>query len=203
MGPIKTTSITIATVLAMSVYGSSAEDLSGSVLQDALKSGGYIIYLRHTKTNMELADKSLVVIGDCTTQRPLSEDGRKQAARIGEHFTKADIKVSQVFSSPYCRAMDTAALAFPTTARKSADALYYSLNLPKDRAAQAAAELKKLLATKPAPGTNIVLVGHTSNLKDAAGIWPKKEGSAVVFRPDGQSFEVVGVLEAAELVAAK
>jgi hypothetical protein len=37
-----------------------------------------------------------------------------------------------------------------------------------------------------------VIISHTANLKEAAGIWPKPEGVAIVFRPrrDG-SFEPI------------
>jgi len=52
------------------------------------------------------------------------------------------------------------------------------------------------LAATPATGTNTVIVGHTSNLKEAAGIWPKKEGGAVVFHPDGNGgFAFVGTID--------
>jgi hypothetical protein len=40
-----------------------------------------------------------------------------------------------------------------------------------------------MLATAPAKGSNAVIVSHTANLREAAGIWPKPEGVAYVFRP--------------------
>ena len=45
-----------------------------------------------------------------------------------------------------------------------------------------AAALRRLLATPPAPGTNIVLVGHLFNIQAAAGIG-LAEGEAAIFRP--------------------
>jgi hypothetical protein len=40
-----------------------------------------------------------------------------------------------------------------------------------------------MLSTPPAKATNAVIVSHTANLREAAGIWPKPEGVAYVFRP--------------------
>jgi hypothetical protein len=49
-----------------------------------------------------------------------------------------------------------------------------------------------MLSTLPAKGTNAVLVSHSANLLEAAGIFAKPEGAAFVFRPlpDGK-FEAV------------
>ena len=45
----------------------------------------------------------------------------------------------------------------------------------------------------PADGTNTVIAGHTVNLMEAASIWPKPEGAAVIFKPSGGgTFQHVG-----------
>jgi len=44
--------------------------------------------------------------------------------------------------------------------------------------------LNKLLAMQPSSGTNTVLVSHSSNLKEAADVWPKPEAVMAVFKPD-------------------
>jgi phosphohistidine phosphatase SixA len=166
---------------------------SGDATLQALKSGGYVIYLRHALTDTARDDADPIVVKDCSTQRPLSNDGRIQARKIGAAFASIGIAVDRVFSSPYCRAEETAALAFPRAQREALDILWYSLALPKEEALIAAERLKQMLASPPQPGANTVLVGHTSNLKEAVGIWPKKEGEAIVFRPAGNGvFALVG-----------
>jgi phosphohistidine phosphatase SixA len=50
--------------------------------------------------------------GVCSTQRNLSEEGRTQARRIGEWFKAAGLQPARVRSSPWCRCLDTATLAF-------------------------------------------------------------------------------------------
>ena len=52
-----------------------------------------------------------------------------------------------------------------------------------------------MLATAPPKGRNSVIVSHSANLKEAAGIWPKREGIAYVFRPLGnERFEALAVV---------
>jgi phosphohistidine phosphatase SixA len=176
-----------------------AAEINDHELVAALKTGGHVIYLRHGISDTTKTDADPVNIADCATQRPLSDQGRVQSRKIGATLRAAGIAVDRVFSSPYCRAVETAALAFPDLERKAVTALAYSLAMPKDDASRAAGEVKKMLASEPASGKNTVLIGHTSNLKEAAGIWPKKEGGAVVFRPDGKgSFVLVGTIDPAE-----
>jgi len=173
-----------------------AVEINGAQLLAALKTGGYIIYLRHGISDTSKSDASPINPKDCSTQRPLSEEGRAQAVRIGVAMRASGVQLDHVFSSPYCRATETAALAFPKTDKKVVGALSYSLAMSKEDAGHAADEVKKMLAHQPRNGENTVLVGHTSNLKEAAGIWPKKEGSAVVFRPDGKgSFTLIGTID--------
>jgi phosphohistidine phosphatase SixA len=49
-------------------------------------------------------------LDDCTTQRNLSAEGRAQAARIGELFRANGIAAADVYSSQWCRCLETASL---------------------------------------------------------------------------------------------
>jgi broad specificity phosphatase PhoE len=49
---------------------------------------------------------------DCSTQRNLDESGRAQARRLGEAFRAHNVAVGRVLSSPRCRCLETARLAF-------------------------------------------------------------------------------------------
>lgn len=49
-------------------------------------------------------------VNDCSTQRNLSDEGRQQAKRIGDRFRANGIQEAVVFSSQWCRCMDTAEL---------------------------------------------------------------------------------------------
>lgn len=186
-------------MLALSALPSVATELSGDAMLKALKGGGYVIYLRHDRTDTSRSDTVPIDLKDCAKQRPLSDAGRAHARTIGLAFKATGIPVDQVFASPVCRAADTAALAFPDAKRTTPRALVYTLVLPKEQLAVAAEELRKILATPPRAGTNTVLVGHTTNLKEAAGLWPKHEGGALIFRPDGHgAFALAGSIDPAD-----
>jgi len=64
-----------------------------------------------------------------------------------------------------------------------------------------AAALKKLAATPPAAGTNVILVTHKPNILDAFGKdwFDVREGEASIFKPDGKGgFTLVGRVQAAD-----
>ncbi len=67
---------------------------------------------RHTATDWGEDDEHPVDLSDCDTQRNLSATGRRQARAIGEAIERLDIPIGRVLSSPFCRAVDTARLAF-------------------------------------------------------------------------------------------
>ncbi len=162
-------------------------------LLPALRKGGYIFYFRHALTRQDQEDRQPVTLGDCTTQRNLSEEGRHQAGGIGAAMRDLKIPVGKVLSSPFCRCVETAQLAFGKA--EIAEDLYFAIGLAKAERAAKGTALRRLLAQAPAAGSNAVIVAHTANLDEATGYWPKPEGAAVLFRPDGAgSFRPVGRL---------
>lgn len=78
-----------------------------------LRRGGCVIALRHALAPGTF-DPPQFKLGDCSTQRNLSEDGREQARRLGAWFRQQALVPSAVRSSPWCRCIDTATLAFGT-----------------------------------------------------------------------------------------
>ena len=160
-------------------------------LAGQLAKGGYVFYFRHAATRHDQEDHHPAVLEDCASQRNLSQAGKDQAAAIGAAFRELRIPVGRVIASPYCRCMDTARLAFSKF--DVSEDLHFAIGLDKSQRQVKGEALRQLLAQPPAPGTNTVLVAHTANLDEATGIWPKPEGAAVLFRPDGQgSFRAVG-----------
>jgi phosphohistidine phosphatase SixA len=76
-----------------------------------LRRGGLAVAMRHAQAPGTF-DPPGFRLDDCSTQRNLSEDGRAQSRRIGAWFREQDLKPSRVRSSPWCRCLDTARLAF-------------------------------------------------------------------------------------------
>jgi broad specificity phosphatase PhoE len=51
-----------------------------------LRKGGYVLFIRHPKTNPDQADTAPLHLDNIKAQRQLSEEGRKQAKALGEAF---------------------------------------------------------------------------------------------------------------------
>jgi len=151
-----------------------------AVLGD-LRKGGFVIYFRHASTDQSAGGDEAADLARCETQRNLSAKGREEAAQIGKAIKALGIPVGSVLASPFCRTQDTARLAFGRfTVNKD---LYFSIGADAGEMKRLASALRQLLSTPPAPGTNAVIVSHSANLREAAGIFPKPEGVAYVFRP--------------------
>ncbi len=73
---------------------------------------GAVVLLRHAQTDPGVGDPPDFRLGACHTQRNLSEEGRRQAQRIGQAFAGARVRPGEVRSSAWCRCIDTAMLAF-------------------------------------------------------------------------------------------
>jgi len=168
------------------------DKLSGTELLSALQQGGYIIYFRHAQTEKDYADQVEAVLGDCSTQRMLSETGWQQAKTIGAGFQENSIPVDQVVSSEYCRAWQTADLAFGKYEQNPALNFPPSGEYTEEQVAQMKAALTPMLTTAPESGTNTVIVGHDDVFESATGIYPDPQGMAYIVKPDGQGgFELV------------
>jgi len=149
-----------------------------------LQKGGYVFYFRHAATDMFQLDDH-PTLGDCTTQRPLSDEGREQARTIGKAFRKQKIPVGLVLSSPFCRCVETAQLAFGKATVD--DSLFFATRLSAAERKANAEKLRKNIAKRPDTGSNTVIVAHNANMMEAYGIWPNEEGDALIFKPDGDS----------------
>jgi phosphohistidine phosphatase SixA len=157
--------------------------LEGQALVEVLTQGGYAILLRHTATERVAPDPDLFDIRDCATQRGLSEEGRRQARRMGQAFEKLGIRVSEVLSSPYCRCLETGRLAFGKVAES--DVLSVGEGLSVAEKSERGRIVREMLDTPPKPGTNSILITHTGTLLYSFGLQSKPEGIAHVFQPVG------------------
>jgi len=175
------------------------DKLSGAQLVNALRQGGYVIYFRHAQTEKDYADQVSAVMGKCDTQRMLSEAGWKQSKMIEQGFQALKIPVGTVYSSEYCRAWQTADLAFGRYQKTAA------LNFPKSaeyndaQKAQMRAALTPMLIAPPAAGMNTVIVGHDDLFDAVVGIYPEPQGIAYIVKAQpGGKLDVVANVEAGE-----
>lgn len=163
---------------------------------EQLRKGGYVLYMRHCATDSSRPDRvPKVDFNDCSTQRPLTEEGRRMAATLGRHIRAAKIPVREVVSSPFCRAKESARAAFGVRPLV-VEQLAYSANMTSDEKMPNLAATRRFLSTPVARGGNRVIVAHAPNLADLIGYFPKPEGTIVIFKPLGaKGFEYVASIQ--------
>jgi len=155
----------------------------------AARAPGSVVVVRHSFApgGFDPPDSRL---DDCSTQRNLDERGRAQARRIGEAFRQNGVAVGAVLSSPRCRCLDTARLAFGQA--QPWEVLQGALNDSERRQGQLV-EIRKAIAGHRS-GPPLVLVTHGSVVTDLTGLNIQMGGFVVLRRaPDG-SHAVAGQL---------
>ncbi len=129
----------------------------------ALRAGGCVAAFRHANAPGTF-DPPGFQLGRCETQRNLDDAGRTQAQRLGAWFRARGLAPAAVRSSPWCRCLDTARLAF------GAAEAWPALGSPRgpDTPADQADTLRRALAALPA-GRFEVWVSHQFTLSALAG----------------------------------
>ena len=157
---------------------------------DLLRKGGHVVAIRHAQTTSGFGDPPEFKLDDCATQRNLNDVGRMQARTMGAVFRDKDIPIAKVVSSPWCRCLETARLAFGEP--ESWSALSNLYGRPQNEARQSRA-MRERISSFEGPG-NLVLVSHGSTIRAATGTYLSM-GEFVVLTPRGNGkFDVVGTI---------
>ncbi|RDI62660.1 histidine phosphatase family protein [Microvirga subterranea] len=153
----------------------------------ALRNGGTVALLRHARAP-GTGDPAGFRLDDCSSQRNLSPAGRKQAQELGERFEAQGVRVERVLASRWCRALDTARLAFGDRVEPYPPLdSFFSQQSRNDAQTR---EVGKLVSDWKGPGV-LALVTHQVNITALTTIFPA-EGEVLVLRPSAGGFEVVG-----------
>ena len=159
---------------------------------ERLNEGGFVIMLRHALAP-GVGDPENFRLGDCATQRNLSEQGRAQARRLGERLRAHGIDQAAVYSSQWCRCLETAELLMLGPVEQL-PALNSSFSRPADRESNLQA-LRAFLAELPEDGPPVILVTHQVTISAIAG-HGTVSGEAVVLEADGTGQPpVVGTID--------
>lgn len=157
-----------------------------------LKAGGQVVLMRHAVTTSGVGDPPGMVLEDCSTQRNLSDEGRTHARQVGEAFRARGVPVAQVLSSPWCRCLETARLAFGIDPEVST--ALSNLFGRSDPQGQQVSRFRALASRKPAAG-NVVMVSHGSTISALTGVSPAP-AEMVIVTPLGEGkFAVAGRLQ--------
>jgi phosphohistidine phosphatase SixA len=169
-------------------------------LVQALRSGGYVIVVRHGATFSDQADSVPIDFNDISKQRNLNQKGKDLAKAFGEAIRQVGIPVGEVFTSNFNRAYETAVLAGFKVVKKTIDLTDGGLIVSPDENNRRAAALRNMLARAPEPGKNTFLITHKPNIVDALGKdwFDVEEGEASIFKPEGGKYQLVARVQMAD-----
>jgi phosphohistidine phosphatase SixA len=191
---IKTSSaLLLGLVLLLSAaLGSGWASDNGKELEQELladfKNGNHVALMRHALAP-GIGDPENFRLDDCSTQRNLSQAGRDQAVNIGARLKEAGIDKADVFTSQWCRCLETAELLGlgppePLPALNS-----FFRNYERQEAQTEA--LTSWLESQPLE-TPLILVTHQVNITAFSGVFPAS-GEIVLLRRSAEGvFEVAG-----------
>ena len=182
--------VTLALGLLCAPPGIAAE--ADAALWDALRSGGHVVLLRHAIAP-GTGDPPQFALHNCGTQRNLSDEGRAQAARIGARFRANNIQAARVFSSQWCRCLETARL-LALGPHQELPLLNSFFRRYERRDAQTQA-LKEWLASQDLDEP-LVLVTHQVNITALTDNYLAEGTLVVIRRTEAGEISVVGTVEA-------
>jgi phosphohistidine phosphatase SixA len=176
-------------------------DLNGLALADIasnqsdmierMKAGGHILMIRHALAPGS-GDPANFRIGDCTTQRNLDERGRDQARNIGDWLRTNGIDSARVYSSQWCRCLETAKLLeIGSVTELPALNSFYELTENREPNLKA---LRKFIAEQPSNGVLIILVTHFVTISAIANESVSSGGGVLFKLNEDEPYEVVGRL---------
>jgi phosphohistidine phosphatase SixA len=151
---------------------------SASGLSVALDRPGIVVALRHALAP-GIGDPPGFLLGDCTTQRNLDSRGRAEARAIGDSLRDAGLGSAAVYSSRWCRCLETAELLAlgPVIPLPALDSFFGE---PALRGTRTTA-LRAFLAVEGALGPPVILVTHQVNISAITGRGTRS-GEGVVLR---------------------
>jgi phosphohistidine phosphatase SixA len=155
------------------------------------KATGYVLLLRHAIAPGG-GDPENFQLGDCTTQRNLSDEGRQQASEIGSWLKSKNLRITRVESSRWCRALETARLMDIGRVRENPN--LDSLFLDDDPGADPrTTAIKKRIAKHRNTRGLLVLVFHQVNITALTGIAPASGVGVLVRAKKNGELKVMGL----------
>ena len=174
-----------------------ATELKGAALIEALKQGGYVLFMRHAVSTVG-ADGALATTPkwweNCAIQRNISDVGRAQARKVGFAIRTLNIPLDDIKTSQFCRTRDTAHAMSLGPIEITEDLNHvlgqragFDVNIAR----------YKQLSTPPSRGNNTLLVSHTHGTQkpEERSMASIQEAEIVVYRPTAQGSNAARAVE--------
>ncbi len=178
-------------LLIFPVKYSAAGAMNEAELWKALKSGGHFALIRHAVAP-GTGDPPRFSLNDCRTQRNLSQKGRRQAEEIGNRFRYYGIDTARVYSSQWCRCLETAVLLGLGPVKQLP--LLNSFFRQHEQRNEQTDKLRNWLRHQKFNDKPIVLVTHQVNITAFAGVFPQSGEIVVVSGSNEGEFTIAGTI---------
>lgn len=156
-----------------------------------LKSNNHLVLIRHALAP-GFGDPDDFDLKNCKTQRNLNDEGRYQSKKIGDLFRLNGVSAAAVYSSQWCRCLDTANLL--NLGEVSELPFLNSFFKNFERAKSQTEQTMRWIQNTPL-NTPTVLVSHQVNISALTGYSPKS-GEIVFLRRFGNgTITVVGSIQ--------
>ena len=171
----------MTSVLALTSAPVAAADATAdeNAAWQALKEGKALLMLRHALAP-GFGDPESFQLKDCSTQRNLNSEGRRQAQAWKPFLAARGIEQARVFSSQWCRCMDTAngMDMGPVTEWPSLNSFFQGRG---DGSLQTQQTVQQVNAM--APGKPVILVSHQVNITALTGVYPSSNEGVIISLP--------------------
>ena len=183
----------LAVLIGLSVAQIAAANESD--LWHALKGGGHVALLRHALAP-GIGDPADFRLEDCSTQRNLSAEGRSQATKIGDRFRQNGILNATVYSSQWCRCIDTAELLGlgPVEPLETINSFFQNFENQEPQTLALENWIRTQSLNQP-----IVLVTHQVNITALTGVYLASGELVIVKVSDDEPMKVIGTLQSNSL----
>ncbi len=186
--------VILVSIFHFTIFLSSsiAEGISDQTqLFQKLRSGNHFVMIRHALAP-GMGDPENFAIDRCETQRNLSDEGREQARNMGDLFRRNNIESAEVYSSQWCRCLETARLMNlgEVNESKTINSFFRRFEKEEEQTKELALWIKEQDLSRP-----IILITHQVNITAFTGIFPSSGEIIVVHRGKDGNFTVEGTMK--------
>ena len=175
----------------LGTLATAGDDSANADMVGKMKGGGHILMIRHALAP-GTGDPANFQIGDCATQRNLDDRGRNQARSIGNWLRKQGIGSVRVYSSQWCRCLETAKLLeMGSVTELPALNSFYELTQNREPNLKA---LRKFIAEQPSNGDLIILVTHLVTISAITNEGVSSGEGVLLKLNEDAPYEIVGHL---------
>lgn len=157
--------ITLVTFIASSFL--LVQHANASLASD-LQDGQHVLMMRHADAP-GYGDPAGYTLDQCSTQRNLGDYGKRQSKAIGEWLSNQGIQNAAVFSSPWCRCLDTANLLNKGSVKiePALGSFFDNMSLEKKQTKALEVFIKNTLSQQAKQP--VILVTHHVNIQAVTG----------------------------------